>query len=212
MSTLTRSTSCPTATMAEPIETSSPVPLPGTPFLALYAANRWRTLVRQNAAQAQRRELLKLVRAAERTRFGRDHRFHSIGDVAAYHKRVPLRTYGQHWDEYWRDAFPRLVDCTWPGTMPYYAGSSGTSTGKIKYIPCSREMVASNKKAALDIFVHHLRNRPKNSRLRRQVVRARRLDRPEGAGAGNLPAATSAASPRGTCRGGSAAGTSRRRR
>ena len=147
--------------MAEPIETSSPVPLPGTPFLALYAANRWRTLVRQNAAQAQRRELLKLVRAAERTRFGRDHRFHSIGDVAAYHKRVPLRTYGQHWDEYWRDAFPRLVDCTWPGTMPYFAVSSGTLTGKVEYIPCSLEMVASNKKAALDIFVHHLRNRPK---------------------------------------------------
>ena len=109
---------------------------------------------------AQRRELLKLVRAAERTRFGRDHRFHSIGEVAAYQKRVPLRTYGQLWDEYWEDAFPRLVDCTWPGTMPYYAVSSGTSTGKVKYIPCSREMVAANKRAALDVFVHHLRNRP----------------------------------------------------
>jgi hypothetical protein len=162
MSTLPRSTSRPATKTAMPVDVEAPsrVPLPGTPFLKLYAANRWRNLAREDAAPAQRRELLKLVRAAERTRFGRDHRFHSIGDVAAYQKRVPLRTYGQLWDEYWEDPFPRLVDCTWPGTMPYYAVSSGTSTGKVKYIPCSREMVAANKKAALDIFVHHLRNRP----------------------------------------------------
>ena len=165
MSTLARSTTARhAAETAMPVEAPSRVPLPGTPFLKLYAANRWRTLRRQDAIEAQRRELLKLVRAAERTRFGKDHRFHSIGDIAAYQKRVPLRTYGQHWEEYWKDAFPRLVDCTWPGTMPYYAVSSGTSTGKVKYIPCSREMVASNRNAALDIFVHHLRNRP-NSRV-----------------------------------------------
>ena len=46
--------------------------------------------------------------------------------------------------------------------MPYYAVSSGTSTSKVKYIPCSHEMVTSNKRAALDIFVHHLRARPQS--------------------------------------------------
>ena len=138
----------------------SRVPLPATPFLKLYAWNRWRTLAGQDAVEAQRRELLKLVRRAERTRFGKDHDFAGIRSVADYQTRVPLRTYGQLWDQYWKDAFPALADCTWPGTMPYHAVSSGTSTGKVKYIPCSMEMVKSNKRAALDIFVHHLRNRP----------------------------------------------------
>ncbi|MBK8175494.1 MAG: GH3 auxin-responsive promoter family protein [Rhodospirillales bacterium] len=139
---------------------AKPVPFAATPLLRAYAWNRWRALAGQDAVEAQRRELLKLVRAAEATKFGRDHGFANIQSVAHYQVQVPLRTYAQHWDEYWKDAFPRMVDCTWPGTMPYYAVSSGTSTGKVKYIPCSQAMVASNKKAALDIFVHHLRNRP----------------------------------------------------
>jgi hypothetical protein len=144
--------------------TPSRVPLPGTPFIRLYAWKRWRELASQDPVEAQRRQLMSLVKAAEGTRFGRDHHFGGISGVAGYQSRVPLRTYSQHWDEYWKDAFPNLIDCTWPGKMPYYAVSSGTSTGKVKYIPCSQQMVESNKKAALDIFVHHLRNRP-NSKV-----------------------------------------------
>lgn len=161
MSTLVRSTVTPAAQPSPaPLPAPSRVPLPGTPFIKAYAWNRWRTLARQDAVEAQRLELLKLVRRAEKTRFGQDHHFHSIGSVADYQKRVRLRTYGEHWDEYWKADFPRLQDCTWPGLMPFYAVSSGTSSGKVKYIPCSMEMVRSNKRAALDIFVHHLRNRP----------------------------------------------------
>lgn len=140
----------------------SRVPLPGTPFIRLYAWKRWRELAHQNAVEAQQRQLMALVKAAEGTRFGRDHDFSRISGVVGYQSRVPLRTYGQHWDDYWKDSFPSLIDCTWPGKMPYYAVSSGTSTGKVKYIPCSQQMVESNKNAALDIFVHHLRNRPQS--------------------------------------------------
>lgn len=161
MNTLARSTSVPSeASASAPMPTPSKVPLPGTPFIKAYAWNRWRTLAAQDAVEAQRQELLKLVRKAERTRFGQDHHFQSIGKVEDYQKRVPLRTYNQHWDEYWKESFPRLQNCTWPDLMPYFAVSSGTSSGKVKYIPCSMDMVRSNKRAALDIFVHHLRNRP----------------------------------------------------
>ena len=160
MSTLARSAATHVASQAALNPPPSRVPLPGTPFIKAYAWNRWRHLAQEDAVEAQRRELLKLVAMAAKTRFGQDHDFERIHGVADYQARVPLRTYGQLWDQYWKDPFPRLVDCTWPGTMPYYAVSSGTSTGKVKYIPCSREMVASNKRAALDIFVHHLRNRP----------------------------------------------------
>ncbi len=161
MSTLARSTPVrPAASTSKSVPAPARVPLPATPFIKAYAWNRWRTLASQDAVEAQRLELLKLVRKAEQTVFGIDHRFQSIGKVDDYQRRVPLRTYGQHWDEYWKASFPRLESCTWPGLMPYYAVSSGTSSGKVKYIPCSIDMVRSNKRAALDIFVHHLRNRP----------------------------------------------------
>ncbi|MFO1153805.1 MAG: GH3 auxin-responsive promoter family protein [Rhodospirillales bacterium] len=139
---------------------SSRFRLPATELLKAYAFVRSRILAAEDPTVSQQRQLLKLVKAAKDTRFGRDHRFADISSVADYQARVPLRTYGQHWDDYWKDPFPHLTDCTWPGTIPYFAVSSGTSSGKVKYIPCSAAMVKSNKRAALDILVHHIINRP----------------------------------------------------
>lgn len=131
-----------------------------TTVLKLYAHFRRRALAREDAPAAQQATLLDLVRRAKATRFGRDHRFGDIRSVADFQARVPLRRYGDLWRDYWQAEFPRLVDCTWPGLMPYFAVSSGTSTGQVKHIPCSRQMVKANKRAALDIFVHHLCHRP----------------------------------------------------
>lgn len=142
---------------------ASPFSLTG--LLRLYANRRLRRLSAEDPRASQERELLKLVRKAQGTRFGRDHGFARIRDVRGFQERVPLRRYDQLWEEYWRAAFPRLEDCTWPGLMPFFAVSSGTSTGKVKHIPCSREMVASNKKAALDTLVHHLAATPKSCLL-----------------------------------------------
>ena len=139
---------------------SSRFRLPATELLKAYAFVRSRILAAEDPAVSQQRQLLKLVNAAKDTRFGRDHRFAGITSVADYQARVPLRTYAQHWDEYWKEPFPRLTDCTWPGTVPYFAVSSGTSSGRVKHIPCSAAMVKSNKRAAIDILVHHIKNRP----------------------------------------------------
>ena len=138
--------------------------LDATPLLKLYAGRRRRQLRREDPVARQERELLRLLQRARHTRFGRDHQFGSIGSVADYQARVPLRRYEDFWQDYWEAEFPRLTDCTWPGTMPYFALTSGTTTGVTKYIPCSREMVAANVKAAADILVHHLAARP-DSRL-----------------------------------------------
>lgn len=131
-----------------------------TAFLKGYKAYRSAQLAREDVAASQERQLLKLVRAARDTTFGRDHGFADIKGVRDFQARVPLRTYNQLWDDYWSKGFPNLIDCTWPGKLPFYAVSSGTSTGKVKYIPCSEAMVRSNKKGALDILVHHMRHRP----------------------------------------------------
>lgn len=131
-----------------------------TPLLKVYTRRRQRRLRDQDPVAAQREQLRKLVARATKTRFGRDHGFAKIDAVSDYQRAVPLRRYEELWEEYWKPVFPRLVDCTWPGLVPFFAQTSGTTTGVTKYIPCTREMIASNRRATLDLVTHHLANRP----------------------------------------------------
>src|SRR3954451_2352466 len=131
-----------------------------TPLLRLYARLRRRRLARQNPAALQQQVLQRLVRRAANTRFGRDHGFARIRDIGEFQKAVPLRRYEDFWSEYWQPAFPILVDVSWPGRMPYFAATSGTTTGTTKYIPVSRDMLRSTRRAALDLLAHHLGTRP----------------------------------------------------
>jgi hypothetical protein len=131
-----------------------------TPLLHLYARRRRARLSRQDPVEAQRAVLRRLVAAAKSTRFGIDHGFERIDGVEAFRARVPLRRYEQLWGDYWQAAFPRLTDCTWPGTIPYFAVTSGTTTGVTKHIPCSREIIRQNSFAAMDLITHHLTHRP----------------------------------------------------
>jgi len=138
--------------------------LAATPLLLLYAQWRIWQLNACKTSEMQEHELLRLVRKAKSTRFGRDHDFRNITGVRGFQQRVPLRTYDDFWNDYWKLDFPRLKDCTWPGTNPYFALTSGTTTGVTKYVPCSREMLRANKRAAQDLLTYHLLSRP-NSRI-----------------------------------------------
>jgi acyl-CoA synthetase (AMP-forming)/AMP-acid ligase II len=113
-----------------------------------YAIRRVRQLDHRSCASAQEQALLRLVRYAQDTRFGRDHDFAGVRSVADYQRRVPLRDYEAFWSEYWREPFPYLHQVTWPDRIAYFTLSSGTTTGATKYIPVSRQMLASNQKAA----------------------------------------------------------------
>lgn len=134
-----------------------------TPLLKIYTRRRARKLQTQNAVEAQRHELRKLLRAASSTLFGRDHGFAGLETVADFQRAVPLRRYDDLWEHYWKPQFPLLVDCTWPGVIHFFAQTSGTTTGATKFIPCSREMIASNRRATLDLVTHHLTNRPQSA-------------------------------------------------
>lgn len=135
-----------------------------TSLLKLYARYRLAKLGTQNYAQQQEVELLKLIKKALATRFGKEYAFSTIKSVSDYQNRVPLRYYEDFWKEYWKPTFPRLRDCTWPGTIPFFPVSSGTTAGTTKFIPCSKEMLRSNTKAALDLLVFHLQHKP-NSQI-----------------------------------------------
>ncbi|CAN5914895.1 GH3 auxin-responsive promoter family protein [soil metagenome] len=126
----------------------------------------------------QARQLLKLVSRARKTRFGRDHGFSRLlrswkGDetrfIAEYQRAVPLRDYEGIWTEYLRDAYPVLDDVTWPGRIPYFALTSGTTQGATKYIPVSRQMLASNRWAAKTMTCFHLAERPDSQLFRGKI-------------------------------------------
>jgi hypothetical protein len=131
-----------------------------TLFLRSYARLRARRLARQNAAAIQHRILLRLLARAAATRFGREHHFSRLADYRAFRDTVPLRRYEDFWRQYWQPAFPRLADCSWPGLIPFFAATSGTSAGATKFIPVTWDMIRSNRSAALDVLVFHVVNRP----------------------------------------------------
>jgi GH3 auxin-responsive promoter len=134
-----------------------------------YAQRRTRLLGLDDPNDVQRRTLLKLLAKARSTRFGLDHRFGSIRSVPEFQSRVPIRTYEALWEAYLKDHYPRFDDLTWPGPIPYLALTSGTTQGATKYIPVSREMVASNQKAAKTMVAFHLKDRPRSKLFRGKI-------------------------------------------
>lgn len=126
--------------------------------LAIYGRRRMTRIMREDAVVSQRRILARLVRKAKMTRFGRDHGFPAIRSIEDYQARVPLRCYEDFWRDYWQPHFPRVDNITWPGRYPYFAMSSGTTSGLNKYIPTSRALIASNAASVRDMFAHHLRH------------------------------------------------------
>jgi hypothetical protein len=121
----------------------------GDKFFQAYAQRRLAELDTAQTGPTQEQTLLRLVRKAQDTRFGKEHDFHRIRSVADYRRLVPLRNYEAFWKDYWQPAFPNLEGVTWPEKIPYFALSSGTTSGTTKYIPVSTDMLASNRKAVL---------------------------------------------------------------
>src|SRR5262249_20415252 len=89
-----------------------------------------------------------LIHKARDTRFGRAHQFDEIRTIEEYQQAVPVRDYEVFWRDYWQPVFPKLEGATWPDPIPYYALSSGTTSGTTKYLPISREMLAPNRRGA----------------------------------------------------------------
>jgi hypothetical protein len=139
-----------------------PPPFDATPLLRLVSARRVAKLLAMDPAEAQRRQLMALLRAAAGTAFGRAHGFGAIRDVADFQARVPLRRYEEMWRDWWEPAYPRLVDVSWPGLVPFFALSSGTSAGRTKYLPVTAAMMRANRRAGLDVLAWHLHHHPRS--------------------------------------------------
>ena len=136
--------------------------LDATPIARLLLKRRHRRLMQADAVADQRKQLAKLVKTAAGTRFGRDHDFAAIKTVEDFQRAVPLRNYEQMWTGYWKDPFPILDNVTWPGRVPFFAVSSGTTSGASKFIPITRDMRRSNVNAAMNLLALHAAAKPKS--------------------------------------------------
>lgn len=138
-----------------------------------------------NAARFQARDPLAsqrqifswLVSRGAATKFGSDHGLAGLANLPfdeAYRRfraQVPVRTYDDFWNDYFKKGLREaeggrgllLDDVTWPGRIPFFCETSGT-TAPSKFIPFSREMFAANRRAALDLTSLYL-NANRRSRL-----------------------------------------------
>lgn len=133
-----------------------------TPLVKLLAARRRAQLARMDAAAVQERVLLKLLRHAENTKFGKDHRFAEIKTIADFQARVKPRNWELMWDDYYKAAFPNFANVGWPGPTPYLALSSGTTSARTKYVPVTEAMNRSNSRAGLDLLAYHFAANPRS--------------------------------------------------
>lgn len=134
-----------------------------TPLIRFLAKRNRRVKADQTKKQAEL--LIQLVKKAANTRFGNDHGFPDIRDIKTYQANVPVRTYEQFSKSYWESNFPILENVTWPETIPYFAKTSGTTSGNSKFIPCTREMIKSNNRAGMQVILEHFNNRPSSKIL-----------------------------------------------
>lgn len=125
-----------------------------------FAKLREAQLKHQNPSATQEAQLRWLLSKGEGTEFGREYKFSSIKSVSDYQSRVPLRAYEDFWNSYWKDSFPRVINKTWPGLIPGYSWTSGTTSGKRKYIPYTEDLSKSYNKAGRDLLLFHVLNRP----------------------------------------------------
>ena len=133
-----------------------------TPLARGYFRSRLQEQLRfaSHAAAVQQGELVRLVETAALTQMGRKYDFSTCRTYNDFASRVPLHRY-----EDLRASIMRMVDgeagVLWPGRTLNFAQSSGTSDGRSKYIPITRESLRRNHyKGASDVVAHYLNLNP----------------------------------------------------
>jgi hypothetical protein len=116
-------------------------------------------LFKKHPFEVQQESLQKLVDAAKNTEFGKNHNFQNISNLAEYQEAVSLQTYA--------DILPDIErikkgeqNILWPTEVLWFAKSSGTTEGKSKFIPVSKEaLLDCHYKGGKDLlgmyYTHH---------------------------------------------------------
>jgi hypothetical protein len=95
-------------------------------------------LFRKYPVEVQREVLADLLLFADETEFGKEYGFKTIKSAAEFASRVPVRTY-EEYSLYIDQVVNGKQNLLWPTRMRWFAKSSGTTSGRSKYIPVSKE-------------------------------------------------------------------------
>ena len=136
----------------------------GVGLKALLARRRAQLADRKFWATQSRRVqtdvLRSLLKTAAPTEIGRAHGFDRmaaipdpVAMVEAYRRAMPIVDWYGFQERIARMREHGVPDVLWPGLVTDFAQTSGTTAGD-KFIPVSKAMLASNRKAALDIYAH----------------------------------------------------------
>jgi hypothetical protein len=137
-----------------------------TPLVRNHFLSRLQQQVRfiNHADAVQQGELVRLIEKAALTRIGRKYDFSSIRTYRQFASTLPLYRY--------EDLQPQVMrmingakDELWPGRCMHFAQSSGTSDGRSKYIPITRESFQWNHYVGSSDVVSHYLNLNPSSRI-----------------------------------------------
>lgn len=110
----------------------------------------------------QQYQLHSLISKAKFTEFGVSNRFKDITSYYEYRDMVPLHYY-ENLKPYVMRMLKGEGNILWPGIIKNYAQSSGTSDGKSKYIPISKESFKScHYQGGFDVVAHYLNLNPES--------------------------------------------------
>lgn len=115
-----------------------------------------------NAEELQASVLKYLTASAKDTEYGHRHGFDGINSYDDFAANVPINTY-----EELKTDIDRMrhgsANILWPGTVKWYAKSSGTTNDKSKFIPVSRDGLRNvHYQGGKDAVTLYLRNNPKS--------------------------------------------------
>jgi len=111
-----------------------------------------------NPLDLQKEQLKKLLLKAERTEIGQKYDFNGVlkgyrGGAEEFYTlfktKVPVYDYNSIFEEFWNKLLEGKKNSTWPGSVKYFALSSGTSGASSKYIPVTKSMVKAIRRTGV---------------------------------------------------------------
>ena len=120
-------------------------------------ARRIRKRIYQWAIQPERTQqkvFKKLIKQAEKTKFGKTHNFSKILSYDDFQKSVPVYDY-EDLKPYIDRILNNEPDVLWPGRPLYFAKTSGTTSGA-KYIPLTKASMPCHIKAARNALLMYI--------------------------------------------------------
>ncbi|MBO4316258.1 MAG: GH3 auxin-responsive promoter family protein [Prevotella sp.] len=131
----------------------------------IFFASRQNNILPQytkDVEELQQRTLQRLIDRGKNTEYGRSHLFNIIHNYEDFAKNVPINTY-----EELKGFIDRMrhgeANVLWPGTVKWFAKSSGTTNDKSKFIPVTQEGLKNIHYAGgFDTVALYFLNNPKS--------------------------------------------------